>query len=371
MTSLTKRSVRSRYFISRIWHRGVRIPLYLILAIAGVTYLASSCSTVTSSSSESALDNTEQGDDELHNEHIPSGVRRVHGGIGVPKGPGWPPSIAIVDTGIDASNPELHVVGGINCATDDRANWGDVDGHGTTLAGVVGAKRNGTGIIGVAPGAELYAVRVFANETLASEENVLCGLRWIYDNAVGIDVALIAFNRPDDHKGQEAACESDELRQMLCQLFDAGVTVVAAAGNQKADASSFLPAKLHEVITVGAFADFDGALGGLGLPTCGPGEDDSIANFSNTGPRVDIYAPGVCIQTTSLNSDENAIDPSGTSLAAAHVAAAAAIYMACHVEATPDQVRIALLESAETIWSDGMILPTVAVVPECIVPKED
>lgn len=371
MTLLTKPSIRSRYLASPVGHHGLRIPLYLIMTIAGVTCLVFSCSTETSSTLEYAPDSTEQNDDELPNERIPSGVRRVHGGIGVPKGPGWPPSIAIVDTGIDASNSELHVVGGINCATDDRANWGDVDGHGTTLAGVVGAKHNGTGIIGVAPGAELYAVRVFANETLASEENVLCGLRWIYDNAAGIDVALIAFNRPDDHEGEEATCESDELRQILCQLFDAGVTVVAAAGNQRADASSFLPAKLHEVITVGAIADFDGALGGLGLPTCGPGEDDSIANFSNTGPRVDIYAPGVCIQTTSLNSDGNAIDPSGTSLAAAHVAAAAAIYMACHVEVTPSEVRTALLESAETIWSDGTILPTVAVVPECVVPKED
>ncbi|WP_419946967.1 S8 family serine peptidase [Candidatus Poriferisodalis sp.] len=296
-------------------------------------------------------------------------MRRIHGGSGIPKGPGWPPSIAIVDTGIEAFNSELAVTDGFNCATDDHADWGDVDGHGTTLAGVVGAKHNGSGIIGVAPGAELYAVRVFADETLASEDNVICGLRWIHDNADDIDVALIAFNRPDEHRTDVATCQADRLRQLMCQLLDAGVTVISAAGNQKADASGFIPAKLHQVITVGAIADFDGVPGGLGSPTCGPGEDDSVADFSNTGPSVDIYAPGVCIQTTKLNSIESTIDPSGTSLAAAHVAGAAAIYMACHVEATPTEVRAALLDSAETISQGDMTVPIVAVMRECTLPQ--
>ena len=331
--------------------------------------MAASCSMGTSSSSETAIDDVGLDDSEVHDEYTPTGVRRVHGGTQVPKGPGWPPSIAIVDTGIDVSNPDLHVAGGINCATDSRADWGDVDGHGTTLAGVVGARHNGNGIIGVAPGAELYAVRVFANETLASEESVMCGLEWVYDNAADIDVALIAFNRPDYNETDNAPCESDRLKQMMCRLFDAGVTVVAAAGNQKTDASGLVPAELREVITVGAIVDFDRVPGGLGSPTCGPGEDDSVADFSNTGPPIDIYAPGVCIQTTILNSVEGTINPSGTSLAAAHVAAAAAIYMACHVEATPTEVRTALLESAETIRSDGFALPTVAVMPECIPAK--
>ena len=152
----------------------------------------------------------------------------------------------------------------------------------------------------------------------------------------------------------------------MCRLLDAGVTVVAAAGNQKTDASGLVPAELREVITVGAIVDFDGVLGGLGSPTCGPGEDDSVADFSNTGLKIDIYAPGVCIQTTILSSVESTVNPSGTSLAAAHVAAAAAIYIACHVEATPTEVRAALLESAETIRSDGFTLPTVAVMLECI-----
>ena len=289
---------RFRHLAEQHWLRRRRVRFCLLLAVWGTACVAASCSTGGTSTPGSALDNTEQEYGQLLQEHTPSGVRRIHGGAVIPKGPGWPPGVAIVDTGIDTFNSELAVAGGFNCTTDDHEDWGDVDGHGTTLAGVVGAKHNRNGIIGVAPGAELYAVRVFANETLASEENVICGLRWVYDNADDIDVALIAFNRPDEHPTDVATCEADRLRQLMCQLLDAGVTVVSAAGNQKADASGFVPAKLRQVITVGAITDFDGVPGGLGSPTCGPGEDDRLADFSNSGPSVDIYAPGVCIHTT-------------------------------------------------------------------------
>ncbi|WP_419837426.1 S8 family serine peptidase [Candidatus Poriferisodalis sp.] len=298
-------------------------------------------------------------------EIVPANVSRVHGGPEIPKGPGWPPSIAILDTGIDTTNSDLNVVGGFNCATDDIEDWHDSNGHGTSLAGVVGAKQNGEGIIGVAPGAELYAIRLFADETLASEESVLCGLRWVDENSSRIDVVLTAFNRSDESAADETDCTADSLRQMICRLHEAGITVVSAAGNQKADASEFVPAKLSRVISVGAIVDFDGVDGGLGSPTCGPGIDDDIADFSNRGASVDIYAPGVCIQTTRLKSLRDSVAPSGTSLAAAHVAAAAAIYMACHVDATPDEVKELLLDSGEMVSSDGMIVPTIVVISEC------
>ena len=297
-------------------------------------------------------------------DHLPSGVIRVGGGFRVPRGSGWPPSVAIVDTGIDASNPDLNVVGGINCATKGSDEWNDTHGHGTALAGVLGAKRNGQGIIGVAPGADLYSVRVFADEIVVSEETVLCGLQWVYDNAEKIDVALVAFNRPDGLP-VDSNCDSDKLRQVICRLFEAGVTVIAAAGNQKTDAAGFAPAKLNEVITVGALVDFDGIPGGLGSPTCGPGTDDEIADFSNTGSVVDLFAPGVCIETTKLEGLEETVNPSGTSLAAAHVAGAAAIYKACHEDATPNEVRAALLNSAETVHVDGNELHIAAVSPFC------
>ena len=298
-------------------------------------------------------------------DHLPIGVARVGGGFRVPKGTGWPPSIAIVDTGIDGANPELTVVGGVNCTTGDHDDWTDTDGHGTSLAGVVAAKRNGEGLVGVAPGAELYSVRVFANEMVVSEESVLCGLKWVYDNAHKIDVALLGFNRRDDLATDESGCVSDSFREIICRLVDVGVTVVVAAGNQKADARGFVPAKLEEVITVGALVDFDGVPGGLGSPTCGPGLDDTIADFSNTGLAVDIFAPGVCIETTKLAGVDSSVAPSGSSLAAAHVAGAAAVYIACHVNATPSEVHASLLDSAEAVRIGESDIRVVSVAPFC------
>ena len=169
----------------------------------------------------------------------------------------------------------------------------------------------------------------------------------------------------DESAADETNCTADSLRQIICRLHEAGITVVSAAGNQKADAWAFVPAKLSQVISVGAIVDFDGVDGGLGSPTCGPGVDDKIADFSNRGASVDIYAPGVCIRTTKLKTLPDSVAPSGTSLAAAHVAAAAAIYMACHMEATPDEVKDALLDSSAMVSSDGMIVPTIVVISEC------
>ncbi len=332
---------------------------FVVLFVGGLLFFAVSCSTdYRGAESTGAQDNTGPRD-----EVVPSNIIRVHGGPEVPKGPGWPPRVAILDTGIDASNSDLNVVGGVNCTTDDSDDWIDTDGHGTSLAGVVGARYNGLGTVGVAPGAALYAVRVFADEILASEDDVLCGLRWVHDNADHIDVVLLAFNRPDAAVADSTNCESDSLRQAICRIYEAGITVVAAAGNQKTDAFSLVPAKLNQVISVGAIVDFDGIPGGLGSPTCGPGVDDQVADFSNRGTSVDIYGPGVCIQTTRLKSLQDDIDPSGTSLAAAHVAGAAAVYMACYVYATPNEVREALLESSGTVLSGDVSLPTVAVLP--------
>lgn len=267
--------------------------------------------------------------------------------------------------GIDTSNPDLYVVGGISCATGNGDDWKDTHGHGMSLAGVVEARRNGQGTIGIAPGADLYSVRVFADEIVVSEEAVLCGLQWVYDNADTIDVALVAFNRPDSLSTDVSGCESARMRRVSCRLLDAGVAIVTAAGNQKTDTSGFVPAKLGEVITVGAIVDFDGIPGGFGSPTCGPGIDDTIADFSNTGPVVDLFAPGVCIETTRLEGHEWTVDPSGTSLAATHVADAAAVYKACHGDATPDEVRAALLNAAETVYVDQIELSVVAVIPFC------
>ena len=87
--------------------------------------------------------------------------------------------VAIVDTGIDPTHSDLNVVGGVNCSTSDRSAWRDVHGHGTHVAGTIGAKDDDYGVVGVAPGARLWAVKILDDTGTGLLSWYVCGLDWI------------------------------------------------------------------------------------------------------------------------------------------------------------------------------------------------
>ena len=226
--------------------------------------------------------------------------------------------IAIIDTGIQGNHPDLYVVGGYNCTSRNTGKWSDGNGHGTHVAGTAAAKDNGNGVVGVAPGARLWAVRVLNNKGSGFLSWVICGIDWVTKNAGTIDVANMSL-------GGEFV--STALNDALAKSVAAGVTYAVAAGNSNKDAASFSPANHPDVLAVSALADSDGRCGSLGSVTS-YGPDDTRATFSNFGSVVDIAAPGVSILSTYKGSSYAKL--SGTSMASPHVAGSAALYVASH-----------------------------------------
>jgi subtilisin len=239
------------------------------------------------------------------------------------------PAVAVIDTGIDASHPELNVQGGTNCSNGRPGNFQDGNGHGTHVSGTIAARNNADGVVGVLPGAPLYAVRVLNNNGSGSWSDVVCGIDWVRAHAsqYGIKVASMSLGG----SGSDGSCSSDALHQAICNATGS-VTFVVAAGNDNVNYSSFVPAAYDQVITVTAIADFNGLPGGGAAATCRSDVDDTPADFSNytTSTSGDashtIAAPGVCILSTWKGGGYNTI--SGTSMATPHVSGTVALCIA-------------------------------------------
>lgn len=287
-------------------------------------------------------------------------------------------NVAVLDTGIDTSHPDLNVAGGYSC-TKGRS-YGDRYGHGTHAAGIIGALDNRIGVVGVAPGARMFGVKVLDDEGNGTTRELLCGIEWVtstrYDKDPRNDIAVanLSLGGRGGDDGRCGEADKDILHQAVCKSVAAGVTYVVAAGNEREDASNLIPAAYDEVITVSALADSDGRKGGRGgSPDCRADEDDTLANFSNYGKVIDITAPGVCIfSTLPMDGSEATGDTggygtlTGTSFAAPHVAGAAALWISKHPGATPAQVRNALIAAGNFDWDnrddpDGVKEPVVDV----------
>ena len=167
--------------------------------------------------------------------------------------------IAVFDGGIDRRHPDLDVVGGVDCAVGK--GWDDADGHGTMVAGFAAAIDNGIGIAGIAPGARLWSVRIADPEGFIRNSWWRCGLEWLNRNAKKIEVANWSFGDGDPMVGPCGVVGGrvvDKLHHLTCKAVDAGVTIVAAAGNESRDVGLVSPGAFPEVVTVSAVAETDG-----------------------------------------------------------------------------------------------------------------
>ncbi|MFD5820048.1 S8 family peptidase [Streptomyces sp. NPDC127038] len=197
---------------------------------------------------------------------------------------------------------------------DGDATAQDGNGHGTLVAGTVAGST-----YGVAERARIVAVRVLDDQGAGSTAQVIAGIDWVTRHARKPAVANLSLG----------GYANDRLDAAVRDSIASGVTYTVAAGNYGLPASLYSPARVAQALTVGA-----------------TGRDDARAPFSDTGPALDLFAPGVDITSTSYTSDLARATCSGTSMASPHAAGAAALYLAEHPRATPAQVGKALVRRA-------------------------
>lgn len=245
--------------------------------------------------------------------------------------------IAIIDSGTQATHPDLHVVHQVNFTNESSPD--DNNGHGTHVGGIAAALDHGSDAVGMAPGARLWSVKVLDTFGSGYMSDIIAGVDYVTAHADEIEVANMSLG---------CQCQSSALNAAISRSVAAGVVYVVAAGNSGRDTRRFSPANHPDVMTVSAIADFNGLPGGGAPATCRSDKDDTLADFSNYGRDVDIAASGVCIFSTWKGSSYNTI--SGTSMASPHVAGAVALYLATHPKPTNAQgvaaVAQALIDAA-------------------------
>lgn len=265
---------------------------------------------------------------------LPTGVNRIQADLSSTRSGDGTGSVnvgvAIIDTGIDTTHQDLNVVGGKSCVTGSRS-YSDGNGHGTHVAGIVAAKDNTIGVVGVAPGAPLYAIKVLDDTGSGTWSSVICGIDWVSANAAKnrIKVANMSLSSVGADDSNCGNTNNDALHKAVCSSVAKGITYVAAAGNDSKDLATAVPAAYNEVLTVTAVADYNGNEGGGTASTCGANVEDAAASFSNFTAigSVDevhtIAAPGACISSAWKGNSYNTL--SGTSMASPHVAGMAAL----------------------------------------------
>lgn len=224
-------------------------------------------------------------------------------------------TVYVIDTGIRITHQDFggRASYGWDFADND-ATAQDGNGHGTHVAGTIAGTT-----YGVAKKAKVVAVRVLDNAGAGTTSQVIAGIDWVTRHAHKPAVANLSLG----------GIHNAQLDAAVRNSIAAGVTYTVAAGNDGLSAGLYSPADVKEAITVGA-----------------TDKADARAAFSNFGPAVDLFAPGVSITSASYASDTGKATFSGTSMASPHAAGAAAVYLAGHPRATPAQVSAALVSGA-------------------------
>jgi hypothetical protein len=270
---------------------------------------------------------------------LPKGIDRIDADKRLPLGTGVNINgrAAILDTGIDSGHEDLNVsTTDFKDCIDINGNAEDHNGHGTHVAGIIGAKDNNIGVVGVAPNALLYKVKVLDNTGNGSLENLLCGIEWVTNNADKIDVANLSLTGYCPISDTDCIAIDNILEDAINNSINAGVVYVVAAGNDNSDVKNYIPARYANVITVSAIDDGNGK--------CDSPTNDQLAWFSNYGSMIDVAAPGVNIYSTWLGNTYKSL--SGTSMATPHVSGAVLLYKSVNPSANVNEIISGVLSNS-------------------------
>lgn len=233
---------------------------------------------------------------------------------------GGPIVVAVIDTGVDASHPELagRVLGGFNAITGST-DVSDDNGHGTAVAGLIAASGdNGVGIAGMCWGCVILPIKACLSSGRCRDSSVISAIRWAIDN--GARIINLSLG---------GALASPALHEAVRYATERGVLVVAASGNERAEGNApNYPAAYPETVAVGA-----------------SGYGDEVTGFSNTGEFIDLVAPGVDIATTTPGNSYALA--TGTSFASPFVSGAAALVMTIRPDLSGADVRCILSVAAD------------------------
>ena len=274
-------------------------------------------------------------------DYMPWGIARIGADVVQDAGnTGSGIKVAIIDTGVDYNHPDLSSAFGtikgydfVNGDTDPM----DDNGHGTHVAGIIAADDNDVGIVGVAPGVELYALKVLDSTGSGSFSNVVAALEWAtggstLPGSVCVDITNNSYGSSQDPDYWYHWLGLPGLVETAFSLsyYQDGVLNVAAAGNEYAGEDTVIyPARYDSVIAVAA-----------------TDQNDDRAYFSSTGPDVELTAPGLSIYSTVPGGYATY---SGTSMACPHVVGAAALVNAAHPSWTNEQIRQQLQATADDL----------------------
>ncbi|MFJ4769579.1 S8 family peptidase [Streptomyces uncialis] len=248
-------------------------------------------------------------------DRIDQAARPLNGTYTYPDSAGSGVTAFVIDTGVRVSHSQLtgRAVNGYDAIEGDTVAQ-DGNGHGTHVATTIAGST-----YGVAKRARVVAVRVLDNNGSGTTAGVIAGVDWVTRNHSGPSVANMSLG------GGASTTLDNAVRNSIAS----GVTYAVAAGNSGVNASSTSPARVTQAITVGATSN-----------------TDAKASWSNFGSVLDLFAPGVSITAGWHTGDSATNTISGTSMAAPHVAGAAAVHLSSRPTATPAQVSTALVNGA-------------------------